>query len=373
MAENSKIEWTTHTFNHVEGCTKVSAGCAHCYAESQAKRFGRVKWGPESAGGTRRVASESYWHQPVNWNRKAEEAADRFEHFQNGGGTGNAKPPERPRVFCASLADVFEDWQGPMVNSQGCRLWRHEATGNLYPQVHSTDEAMIAAGGRLLTMDDCRSRLFQLIDDTPNLDWLILTKRPENILRMIPPHAYHGCTTGDCPHDNQKDCDPEAYYRDNVWIGTSVEDQLAADTRIPHLLKVKAAVRFLSMEPLLGKVDLGYPETLFPKGPQYCCSGRECGCGGGPCEPPLIYGISWVILGGESGHTSRECSTSWITDVRDQCKQYGFACFIKQLGAKPTWNTLPLIQLNDKKGGDWAEWPEHLRVREFPTPSRRYA
>lgn len=323
MAENTKIEWATHTFNHVEGCTKVSAGCANCYAEAQAKRFGRVKWGPESAGGTRRVASENYWHQAVKWNKAAEGAA------------------ERPRVFCASIADVFEDWQGPMVNSAGGRLsirndhtWDSELRGDRRP----------------LEMSDVRDRLFNLIEDTPNLDWLLLTKRPENIVKMMPTRWHNGMPV-------------------NVWLGTSVENQETADKRIPELLKVKAAVNFLSMEPLLEAVDLEYPESIWPDGPQRCCDGRECGCMGLPVDPPLIHGINWVIVGGESGHTVRKCDIEWLRSIRDQCERNHVAFFAKQAGGA-AYEGDRRISLTDKKGGDWQEWPADLRIREFPKTSR---
>ncbi len=353
MAENSKIEWTTNTFNPWEGCTKVSAGCQNCYAEAQAKRFGRVQWGPN---GTRRVASENYWRQPINWNKKAEGAA------------------ERPRVFCASLADVFEDWQGPMMDNSGFAL----NAGPVGDGTWDKSRWWIAnhTSSPLITMDDCRRRLFNLIDATPNLDWLVLTKRPENIARMMPAY-FPGGYIAEAGRMNQEGPRP------NVWLGTSVEDQAAADTRIPHLLNIPAVVRFLSMEPLLGPVDLTRVrnpggETTF-----------------GPMNS-FSFGIDWAILGGESGQRMRPCDIEWIRSIRDQCKAANVACFIKQLGGKPFDSqgakdfpaahekrsitgltsgdvaalavTLELMQVDvtDKKGGDWTEWPDDLQVREFP-------
>ena len=177
MAENSAIEWTHHTFNPVLGCQKVGPGCDHCYAEGWAKRSGLVTWGP---GETRRVTSDAYWRQPLKWDREAKAAG------------------ERRRVFCASLADVFD---------------------NAWP-------------------DGVRDRLWALIKATPNLDWMLLTKRPGNIAKMLPDDWGGG-------------------YR-NVWLGCTVVNQEEADRDIPKLLAVPAAVRFLSMEPLLGPVEIGW-------------------------------------------------------------------------------------------------------------------
>ena len=159
--KDSKIEWTDHTFNTHRGCTKVSAGCANCYAETLSGRNPAVLgiWGPN---GTRVVAAESAWREPLKWNREAVEAG------------------ERHRVFCASLADVFEDWKGPMLNSHGDELFS-DRIGGWSDRVGDKD------GHRLkLTMQDVRTRLYKLIDATPNLDWLLLTKRPENIRLMMP-------------------------------------------------------------------------------------------------------------------------------------------------------------------------------------------
>ena len=251
MAENSKIEWTDHTFNPWMGCTKVSDGCKHCYAETlMDKRYGKVKWGPQ---GTRVRTSEANWRKPLAWNRQAEREGRRF------------------RVFCASLADVFEAHP-----QQDLDEWRHD--------------------------------LFMLIQQTPNLDWLLLTKRPENVM----PYLQHGWGT-DLP--------------DNVWVGTSVENQQQADERIPHLLLVPAAVRFLSMEPLLGPVDLYYVDAgeviIDVVNGQY-----------GIPDFPLkkCESIDWVIVGGESGHNARPMHPDWARSLRDQCQQAGVPFFFKQWG-----------------------------------------
>jgi len=254
MAENSKIEWCHHTFNSWWGCVKVSAGCEHCYAETFSKRTGHNIWGPAKTT-ERRVFGDKHWAEPLKWNEKATEAG------------------ERHRVFCASMADVFED----------------------HPQLVAE-----------------RQRLFELIDRTPHLDWLLLTKRPENIQRLWPFGWY----------DDQ-------FTWPNVWIGTSVENQEMANKRIPELLKIPAAVRFLSMEPLLGPVDLG---RAFPCG--YYCD-PDAG-GGGHHDHPfwsrVASPIHWVIVGGESGHNARPMHIDWAASLRDQCQTAGVAFLFKQWG-----------------------------------------
>lgn len=179
MGENSNIEWTDHTFNPWIGCQKVSPGCKHCYAEAFARRYNKAQWGPTAQ---RVRTSAANWRKPIIWNQKAADA-----------GT-------RARVFCASLADVFE----------------------MNPQ-----------------LDDWRDELLDLIKQTPHLDWLLLTKRPAFVNEMVPAEWR---TVGRWPI--------------NVWIGTSVEDQTLANERIPDLLNIPAPIKFLSCEPLVGPVKL---------------------------------------------------------------------------------------------------------------------
>lgn len=271
MAESSKIQWTHATFNPWRGCTKVSEGCAHCYAEQMSGRNPAVlgTWGPN---GARVVAAESYWRGPLRWDAEAVLAG------------------ERRRVFCASLADVFEGW-------------------DTMPE--SAREPVRAA----------RVRLFHLIHETPNLDWLLLTKRPENVRRFC-----------DQPGRSWSEYTPP-----NVWIGTSVENQARLEERAPHLLRVPARVRFLSAEPLLGPLDL----RPFI-GPGY---------------------VQWVIVGGESGPGARPFDPHWARIIVDQCKDAGVPVFVKQLGENVT--THAGLRLRNK-GGDWDDLPNDLRVREFP-------
>lgn len=274
MAETT-IEWTArpradgtmapgYTFNMWRGCTKVSSGCKFCYADQLSQRNPGVLgvWGPR---GTRVVASESYWRQPLRWNAEAAAAG------------------ERRAVFCASMADVFE---GP--------------------------ETMPAAAHD--AVEQARWRLYDLILETPHLDWLLLTKRPQHALAMLPDRWV-----------NQE-------MPPNVWVGTSVEDQAAADDRIPHLLKVPARVRFLSCEPLLGPVDLTFLMRHKDERCDYCESllaGEAGRCFCGVSHEPLIH---WVITGGESGPQARPYELAWVRSLRDQCQAAGVAYFHKQWG-----------------------------------------
>lgn len=238
MAENSKIEWTDHTFNPWEGCQKVGPGCDHCYAETRNARFAggkAVNWGP---GAPRRRTSASNWQKPVSWN------AAHVEFLERHG--------RRQRVFCASLADVFDNAVDP--------AWR--------------------------------SDLFDLIERTPNLDWLLLTKRIGNVARMLPSLEWA--------------------RRDNLWLGATVCNQAEADRDIPKLLALPAHVRFLSMEPLLGPVDLT---------PHLQASSTAA-----------THALDWVIVGGESGPGARPMHPDWPRNLRDQCQSAGVPYLFKQWG-----------------------------------------
>jgi protein gp37 len=219
------------------------------------KRYGRVKWGPQ---GTRQRTSADNWRKPLQWNKQA------------------VKEDKHYRVFCSSLADVFED----------------------NPQ-----------------LTEWRADLFNLIAETPNLDWLLLTKRPENINRMVADYA------GDCAWLAWNG----VYPRTNIWIGTSVENQEQAEKRIPELLNTEAHIRFLSCEPLLGYVEINQ-----------------------------WSGIDWVICGGESGQNARPIQINWARSLLEQCQESGTAFFMKQLGG-----------VVDKRH-DLEDMPEDLRIREFP-------
>lgn len=326
MAEQTKIQWTDHTWNPWMGCTKVAPGCEHCYAEADFdKRRKRVKWGPQ---GTRVKTSAEYWQKPTKWNKQA--AAD----------------GARPRVFCASLADVFEDWTGPILDSTGEQLfWPLNALEN--PRFIA--ESHCGGNEPPVTMADLRRDLFALIDQTPHLDWILLTKRPENIRRMWPDRVNKGIM----PH-----VEVRSRHRSNVYLIASVSDQATADKAIPALLQFRdlCPVLGVSAEPLLGPI-------IFDSGP----------AGGPPrylsreVDHNSDAMLDWVIVGGESGPHARPCNIDWIRSIRDQCQAAGVPCFVKQLGAFTVYDRAEAIYaIRDPKGGDPDEWPADLRLREFP-------
>lgn len=245
MSENSKIEWTDHTFNPWEGCQKVGPGCDHCYAETRNARYAggqAVNWGP---GAPRRRTSAGNWRKPLAWN------AAHAEFFAQHG--------RRQRVFCASLADVFDNAVDP--------AWRRE--------------------------------VFDLIRATPNLDWLLLTKRIGITQRL-----FDECHMD--PPDGGSGYDWPA----NVWLGASIVNQEEADRDIPKLLAVPVRVRFLSMEPLLGPVDLRQAHFA----------------------PVRLPRVDWVIVGGESGPGARPMHPAWARNLRDQCAAAGVPFLFKQWG-----------------------------------------
>lgn len=245
MGKNTRIAWASHTFNPHVGCQRVSPGCENCYAETLMHRYGREVWGPDAP---RERTTAANWRKPVAWNREA--AAD----------------GERARVFCASLADVFEDRRD---------------------------------------IDAIRVDLWKLIESTKSLDWLLLTKRPEQMTRLSAP--------------SWKDRWP-----DHVWAGTTTENQKWLEKCLGHLLAVPAKVRFLSVEPIVGPVDF---------------AGK-------------LDGIHWVIVGAESGHGARPMDYDWVRSIRDQTKEAGAAFFYKQAiidGKK--------VELSEIDGRSWGEIP----------------
>lgn len=331
MGENTEISWATHTFNPWRGCAKVSPGCKHCYAERMSKRNPSAlgTWGKD---GVRVMASESYWRKPLKWGREA---------------VRPIAPPERPRVFCASLADVFEDWNGPIVNARGETMHRGDAW--------YSDRAFVPGdrvGMSIATLSDVRRRLFDLIDATPNLIWLILSKRPENVRRLWPNRVLVPNADGQ-GHGDITD------FRDNVWLGTSVEDQERADERIPQLLACRdlCAGLFLSCEPLLGAVDLTNvddDEVWLD-----CLSGvysrdRRNAPGRKPDGHAHDEKIDWVIAGTESGPSRRVADVVWMERLRDQCFSAGVPFFVKQL------------EIEGKVCHDVNRFPEGLRFQQVP-------
>lgn len=253
--KDSKIAWTHHTFNPWWGCVKVSEGCKHCYAETFAKRTGNNVWGVDAP---RRFFGQKHWNEPLKWNSEA----------------GN----NRARVFCGSMCDWAETHKNPDYQQK---------------------------------MDEERGRLAWTINHTPNLDWLLLTKRIESA------EHYLGWMFGD-------------NHPANLWIGTTCENQEQCNKRAPFLAAIDAAVKFISVEPQIGPVVLG--DNLGA----------------------LNSGIDWVIVGGESGAKCRPFNIEWARSLRDECKDADIAFFMKQLGGYPN------------KRHELSDFPADLQIREFP-------
>lgn len=297
MGRETKIAWTDHTFNGVRGCAKVSPGCDNCYAEGMSKRNPTQLgvWGEE---GTRVLGGPDYWANLDKWHRAA------------------VRDGVLRRVFCYSLGDVFES-------------------------PRSLANADVCAKGRALLFDAIeRLRPVPLLRWDVGLVFLLLTKRPENVRRMVPATWLEA-------------------WPQHVWLGTSVENQQAADERVPHLLDVPGVpVRFLSLEPLLGPIR--FPQNWI--GRVRCV-------------------FDWMIIGGE-GLGKRPCDLAWIRDLRDQGREARCTVFVKQLGSSPydsstcmhrhdgvrcDYSNLSLrLHLKHPKGEDPEEWPADLRVREVP-------
>lgn len=295
MGETTGISWTDRTASPWHGCAKVSPGCDNCYAAAGAKRNPGVLgvWGQDGT----RVPSKSHRTKLLRWNEEAEKAGTRF------------------RVF-PSVCDPFEDFPG---------------------------------------LDPLRADFLALCEETPHLIHLLLTKRPENVMRMVPPHwvAVVATFRGTSWPTLQAQRWPH-----NVWIGTTVEDNKRADERLPHLVDIPAPVRFVSVEPQLEHVDLRRWMVADMRQD-----------GGGVAR---LNQLHWVIQGGESGPNARPFDMAWARSMRDQCAAAGVPYFFKQTGARVVSESLlndpplpPWLPLH-RAGADPAEWPEDLRIQEVP-------
>jgi protein gp37 len=299
VGEQTKIPWCHHTFNGWLGCEKVSDACAHCYAEvttpvNAYRAKGLELWGH---GAARQITGKAVWRAPMKWDREAREAG------------------ERRRVFAFSLADVFEDRRD---------------------------------------LDMARRDFFSLVVETPNLDWLVLTKRIDRVLDLVP----STWRTGGFPR--------------NWWQGVTVESERGAHTfiddatgkvayrpdehRLRWLARIPSVVRFVSCEPMLDRINFD----------------------------PWLDAFDWIIFGGESGRRPRDFSVPHLRNAMWQCESKKI--FVKQVGARPIigaaddgWPTVIVeggaadqvrrpILIDRRHGEDPAEWPEDLRVRKFPTP-----
>lgn len=297
MGVETGIAWTDATFNPWWGCERVSPGCAHCYADTFARRIGMNDlWQKRGQHGFR-FFGDKHWAEPEKWAK-----------------TLPAKLGRRPRVFCASMADAFEDRPA---------LAEH------------------------------RARLLDLIERTPELDWQILTKRPEHARTILaerwgPRPPWH------------------------VWLGVSIENARHA-YRADVLRDIPAAVRFVSAEPLLGPLSIrcGRCAGSGTDGAFHCPE-----CGGTDTSPIRLHGIDWVIIGGESGPGARPFDVGWAREIIAACREQGVAPFVKQLGSRPIVSydvdghrcSAPVFGIRDRKGGNWDEWQKvpDLRVREMP-------
>jgi protein gp37 len=333
----SKIEWTGKTLNPIIGCSPAAGSekgaCLNCYAQGQVHRFGESY---RSANGLIRLGKgprDALTFKPTDADGKTLGKGAKW--------TGEvwllpevlAVPLRRKKPttwFVNSLSDLFHEH---LVDSEEGRRF-------------------IAA-------------IFGVMAATPQHQYQVLTKRPEKAREWFAwlderadlaagmfPHDSIDWRRGHCiraaamSYGLSVGVVAEAWPLSNVWIGTSVENQATADTRIPELLEVPAAVRWLSCEPLLGPIDLGI------------------------CDMPYTgIGPDWVVAGGESGPKARTCDVAWIRDLVEQCRDAEIPVFVKQLGSRPFDLDLQ-PSLKDSKGGDPSEWPEDLRVREYPGVTR---
>lgn len=316
--QQTSIEWTDFSVNVVRArnketgkvfnfCERVSPGCAKCYASRMAVRFGLFDY--------------------IKSNR------EKVEFFLDEGKLRSILRRKKPaRIFLEDTSDLFGDW----------------------------------------VSDEWLDKIFAVMAMTAHLTYQILTKRPERMATYL---------NNDCLEDRLtelwQDGDPDKETWNlllpfsNVWLGVSVEDQQRADERIPHLLRCPTAVRWLSCEPLLRPVDLTsvrvpgrLPEWNVLTGERYFCGGLTCRSEGGHPK------IDWVVIGGESGPGARPCHLDWIRSLVRRCQEAGTPCFVKQVGARALSHTEGELEFylktRDHKGGDQAEWPEDLRVRQFP-------
>ena len=323
--KDTKIQWCDSTWNPWRGCTKVNAGCAHCYAEGWGKRFG-VEWGK---GKPRKLASEAYWKQPLAWNRKPwfaaccnrwwGERAERVNCCPECSTESEHEFIRRRRVFCGSLMDWLDD------------------------------EVPI----------EWLARLLDTIRLTPNLQWMLLSKRCDLWKERIAAAKRTGRREDFLGHGQEGEADGgghctaydwlvDGHPPANVIVGTSVCGQATADEAIPHLLRIPAAKRFVSYEPAIEPVDFS----------KWITEGASESDG----ERSRIHQI---IIGGESGPNARPCNIEWIRSTIKQCREAGVKCFVKQLGANPIMEPGPLTYpCEDHKGANMSEWPEDLKVRE---------
>jgi|ERR1043166_1063018 protein gp37 len=317
MGQGTNIAWCDDTWNPWRGCTKVSAGCANCYAEKLVT--GRMQGQPYRKGIPRVRHATWTFNAPLGWNKNPWICDACGQAYKTDGVTpsgdlcfnhrGVWPPRHRRRVFSLSLGDWLDD------------------------------EVPI---GWLADMLDVVRRC-------PELDFLLLTKRPALWRdRLTGVMNYSACGETASWLSWWLDTSGDAIAPGNIWLGVSVEDQATVDERIPQLLEIPAAVRFVSYEPALGAVSFQQSAFSHPE-----------------------KQIDWMIVGGESGSMARPFNVAWARYSIKQCEAAGAACFVKQLGSAPIVDREDAQIIRDRKGGDPAEWPEDLRVWQWPVSARR--
>ena len=301
---DTNIEWTDKVWNPVRGCSLVSAGCENCYAMKTAHRFS----GP---GGTYEGLTELGPHGP-RWNGTitlVPELLDAPLHW---------KKPQR--IFVNSMSDLFHEY----------------------------------------VPDEFIDRVFAVMADAGQHTFQILTKRPQRMREYLSSDnvRYSARRVFNLTNDPAGKFDCDIYWPlENVWLGVSVENQTTADERIPLLLQTPTAVRWISAEPLLGQVDLSQFIPLH-SGSTFRAARMSA---------QKLPSINWVVIGGESGPGARPCDLAWIRSIKEQCQAAKVPVFMKQLGRYPIFDRDEATRyFTDKKGGDMAEWPQDLRVREYP-------
>lgn len=371
MGIKSKIEWLDggSTASPWYGCTKVSPGCANCYAEGWAKRTGKDIWGQsprycvkcgEKKPGewcgecnqptivkTKRQLSKSFERECRKLNRMPVTVCDY-----------SLNSPAAGIIRCGLRGDPHNHpWAGEMERGHWHDCVPVERRLKIFPSLCDWLDPEVPA--------EWLADMLRVIHECQNLDFLLLTKRPELFVQRIrmasatgqcEDFLSHGEAKGPTGHCHAHDWIVDGVSPKNIWVGTSIENN-DYRKRVADLLRIPAVKRFLSLEPLLGPIDLN--KHTWTKQELYAANSVGMG---------WSQTIDWVIVGGESGPGARPCNIEWIRHIVRQCKAAGVPCFVKQLGSRPTWrnNEDCVLTLKHPKGGDMSEWPEDLRVREMP-------
>jgi protein gp37 len=335
----TSIEWTEYSWNPIRArrkhdghtlkagktghyCQKCSPGCKNCYAETMNLRLGTgIGYTVPELAEVELYLDEKTLLEPLRW-----------------------KKPKQ--VFVCSMTDLFADF----------------------------------------VSDEWIEKIYAVMALADKHTFMTLTKRPARRLRWnqgieeegVFHEGFRGAMVeGQAQSIYSKLHPNESRDAISMWLavklplknvreGTSVCTQKEADEKIPITVETPAVLPWLSIEPILEDIDVSYPKSIWPDGPPMCCSGQDCGCRGMPIYPPLIYGIKWVVVGGESGVKARTTSVEAIRRVVGGCKQWNVPVFVKQMGRYPSPAPGMLWSLADAKGGNMAEWPEDLKVRQLP-------